>query len=259
MRKEHNIIDKLESNLLEEAVRNKHHFLKAEYNEKEVSTYFKHFLLKKCIKEFKQEILNELRHADPFDKTRYFKLNLDQFEQKIPSKRKHKIEQAYKQKIMLSENPLINLNDSIQLVISKDPLPVLEQPYFDTIIKVYEFCFPNFIEMIKQLQKNDDEGILFDEPEKSSNKPLDTNLTVPQLALLFRMLTELKPDLFIESVKADLFRYMSLNFHTKDVKDKSISTESLRKKFNNPAREDIAFWQKHLITLQGFLRNELNK
>ena len=48
--------------------------------------------------------------------------------------------------------------------------------------------------------------------------PIKTNLSVGDLALLFRMLFELKPDIFEVKTKAELFRFISSNFTTKNPK-----------------------------------------
>lgn len=83
---------------------------------------------------------------------------------------------------------------------------------------------------------------------------LKTQMSVGELALLFRMLSELKPDVIDEKVKANIFRFISSNFTTKKSKDGAISTDKLSKLFNNPDTKSVDFWKKHISTLADFLK-----
>jgi len=84
---------------------------------------------------------------------------------------------------------------------------------------------------------------------KKSNPKLKTNLTVPQLAFLFKLLYELKPDIFDVQSKAELQRFISANFSTKGTSDQDISTEKLKQLFSDPDPDAAAFWRKHFLTM----------
>lgn len=84
--------------------------------------------------------------------------------------------------------------------------------------------------------------------------PIKTNLSVGDLALLFRMLFELKPDIFDIKTKAELFRFISSNFTTKKSKEGDISIDTITKKFNEPETKSKELWATHLHTLIDFLK-----
>lgn len=94
----------------------------------------------------------------------------------------------------------------------------------------------------------------FSKLTEAKTPPLKTNFSVGDIALLFRMLHELKPAVLDESVKADIFRFIAHNFTTKKSKEGAISTDKLSKFFNNPERKSVEFWQKHIYTLADFLK-----
>ena len=84
--------------------------------------------------------------------------------------------------------------------------------------------------------------------------PIKTNLSVGDLALLFRMLFELKPDIFDVKTKAELFRFISSNYTTKKSKEGEISIDTITKKFNSPDKSAKELWATHLHTLIALLK-----
>lgn len=86
-------------------------------------------------------------------------------------------------------------------------------------------------------------------PPSKSNAKLKTNLTVPQIAYLFKLLYELKPDIFDVKSKAELQRFISANFSTKGTTDQDISTEKLKQLFSDPDADAAVFWRKHFLTM----------
>ncbi len=107
-------------------------------------------------------------------------------------------------------------------------------------------------------------NLLNSELGKKNNRPntdlviernrLKTNLSVPQLALLFSSLNELKPNIFTVSSEAELHRFISLNFETKKSPSEGISTNKLRNLFSSPDPKDAGFWITHLHTIVTNLR-----
>ncbi len=77
---------------------------------------------------------------------------------------------------------------------------------------------------------------------------LKTDLSVPQLALLFKVLNDLKPNIFEVKSEAELHRFISANFETKKSKEDGISTDKLRILFNQPDSKAADFWEKHFYT-----------
>ncbi|NRD21530.1 hypothetical protein HNV08_15855 [Winogradskyella eckloniae] len=86
-------------------------------------------------------------------------------------------------------------------------------------------------------------------PQTKCTPKLKTDLSVPQLALLFKMINDLKPKIFNTKSDAELFRFISANFQTKKSSEKGISTQKLRNEFNTPNLKAIEFWEKHLRTM----------
>lgn len=91
-------------------------------------------------------------------------------------------------------------------------------------------------------------------PHTKSTPKLKTDLSVPQLSLLFKMINDLKPTIFNTKSDAELFRFISANFQTKKSTDKGISTQKLRNEFSNPEYNSIEFWEKHLHTMLSNIR-----
>lgn len=89
----------------------------------------------------------------------------------------------------------------------------------------------------------------FPKPSTTAFPKLKTALSVPQLALLFKMLNDLKPNVFEIKSEAELHRFISANFETKRSKEEGISTDKLRILFNQPDNKAADFWEKHFYTL----------
>ena len=84
----------------------------------------------------------------------------------------------------------------------------------------------------------------------TSNERLKVNMSVPQLALLFKMINDLKPAVLNVSTEAELLRFISANFQTKNSSvENGISENKLRILFNQPDDKAIDFWEKHLRTM----------
>lgn len=89
-----------------------------------------------------------------------------------------------------------------------------------------------------------------EESKTTSNERLKVNMSVPQLALLFKMLNDLKPSIFNLKSEAELHRFISANFQTKNSSvENGISENKLRILFNQPDSKAIEFWEKHLRTM----------
>ena len=91
-------------------------------------------------------------------------------------------------------------------------------------------------------------------PDIKITPKLKTDLSVPQLSLVFKMINDLKPKVFNTKSDAELFRFISANFQTKKSSEKGISTQKLRNEFNNPDLKAIEFWEKHLHTMLSNIR-----
>ena len=94
---------------------------------------------------------------------------------------------------------------------------------------------------------------------KTETKPtitkVDTNLTVPQLAYLFRALVD--EDLITPKQKTDLFKAVSEIFKTKGTE--TISSSSFKNHFNSPESNAIDFWQGKFTHLMQRAKKDKSK
>jgi hypothetical protein len=132
----------------------------------------------------------------------------------------------------------INIEPKSSIYVNKESLLF---PY--EFYSVYEF--KNMV--ISEIKKHKVDIV---ETETTSTNPkLKTNLSVPELALLFKLLKDLKPNLFELKSEAELLRFISANFETKKTGDKDISTQKLRILFNQPDNNAAEFWEANLRLL----------
>jgi len=89
---------------------------------------------------------------------------------------------------------------------------------------------------------------IYPKPER-----LKTNLSVPQLAMLCRMLNELKPNILDINADIDLHRFIKSNFETKNSSEKGISIDNFRQDFSKPNPNSAHFWEKHLQTMIAYV------
>lgn len=94
----------------------------------------------------------------------------------------------------------------------------------------------------------------FSKLSDAKGQRIKTNLSVPQLAFLFKALAELNPKIFETQSEAELLRFISANFITKKSGEEGISTDKLRQLFNQPEIKSADFWEKHLHTMLAFAR-----
>ena len=100
----------------------------------------------------------------------------------------------------------------------------------------------------------------FETPQKTTTteKPkLKTNLSVPELATLFRELQKLKPDIFDIKSKTELHRFISNNFTSK--KQDNISKGSIKNNFDTPDSKAADFWIENMYTLIDNLKKSKEK
>ncbi len=95
----------------------------------------------------------------------------------------------------------------------------------------------------------------FSKLSDAKNNRIKTNLSVPQVAMLFKMLNDLKPGIFDIKAEADLHRFISANFITKKSGDDGISIDKLRQLFNQPDTKAAEFWAEKLSAMATQARN----
>lgn len=86
---------------------------------------------------------------------------------------------------------------------------------------------------------------------------LKTNLSVPELATLFRELNKLKPDIFDIKSKAELHRFIANNVTSKQ--QDNISTASIKNNFDTPDSKAADFWIEKMYTIIDNLKKSKEK
>ncbi|MBC7747167.1 MAG: hypothetical protein H7Z76_01065 [Methylotenera sp.] len=83
-------------------------------------------------------------------------------------------------------------------------------------------------------------------PSGASLPKLKTNLTVPQLAYLFKLLNDLNPNIFDLNDKTDLSDFIANNFITKATQKNGISSKSVYNLFSDVDKSTANFWAEKL-------------
>ncbi len=77
---------------------------------------------------------------------------------------------------------------------------------------------------------------------QAQNPKLKLNITVPQLVYLFKMLHDIKPQIFDIETKTELSNFIAANFITKATKTNGISPDSVYNLFSSTEKKDANFW-----------------
>jgi len=124
---------------------------------------------------------------------------------------------------------------------------------------LFPFEFYSIYDMLRIIKKELDKHQVTTDSDATSKVNLDklkVNLSVPQLAFLFKMINDLKPSIFNLKSEAELHRFISANFQTKSSDpEKGISENKLRILFNSPDPKAAEFWEKHIRTIQAEIKN----
>jgi hypothetical protein len=208
---------------------------------------FHHNFLKKVKQNFHKKLLNSLDDNN-FDAYKFF------------SNSKVKIydrfEDEYKNEIVRKIHETIFAFETIKPITEEEKE---EYKYFINLAShYYEGYVHYFYELFNDYKKgfiiSNSTSKIVSETIETKTQRLKTNLSVPQLALLFKILDNLKPKIFENRTEAELHRFISANFETKKSGEDGISTDKLRILFNQPEPKSIDFWEKHLHTLLDELK-----
>ena len=132
---------------------------------------------------------------------------VDEYNEKglsIPYHKRTPIEDLTEKQIEMRKNSKLNLEPSIDI-------EALMYPF--EFYSLYEFKRIVLSEINKHNKAEENNS------PTSTNPKLKTNLSVPELALLFKLLKDLKPNLFELKSEAELYRFISTNFETKRTGD----------------------------------------
>lgn len=243
MDKEIFLVEELENRLAIEAVQYKHNFENDWENVKFDPTYFDTFISGVLYAEFITAIYDRIKPLNSHEINRFLTLSVAQFKTHTPEKR----EKAF----------VKNVWDTYWFPNVMDgKINEHDEKYALHILKHYTTHFHLFQEATEKALADFKNGLLGATPPQAmtpalqvQNTKIKTSLSVPQVALLFKMLNDLKPNIFEVKSEAELHRFISANFETKKSKEEGISTDKLRILFNQPDGKAADFWEKHFHTL----------
>jgi hypothetical protein len=122
-------------------------------------------------------------------------------------------------------------------------------------ISDFLFDFLDIIDLsdyFTELKNRYKQGLLSHQPDiVTTSIKLKTNLSVPQLVLLFRSLNEIKPPIFDVKYKKELVDFIVANFETKGTS--SLKSDSIGNKFSEFDQNARDFWLKHISTIQKYI------
>ncbi len=180
----------------------------------------------------------------------YLFVEKDEFESSISAEEIQKRVDEYNEKglpIPYYKQTLIE-NLTEKQTENRKKINISLEPSIDTEALMYPFEFYSLYEfkriILNEIKKHD--KVEDNNTVTSTNPKLKTNLSVPELALLFKLLKDLKPTIFDVKSEAELHRFISANFETKRTGDKDISTQKLRSQFNQPDCKAAEFWEEKL-------------
>ena len=217
------------------------------FNKDDFRNRFHHNFLKKVKQNFHDKLLSSLENKN-FDAYKFFS--------KSKVRLYDRFEDIYKNEIINKIDKYIYPDKELIALFEDD---IDDYKYFISLISQY---YDGYVFYFHELYDDYKEGRITSnnnpnyKNEQLYNKQirLKTNLSVPQLALLFKMLDILKPKIFENRTEAELHRFISANFETKKSGEDGISTDKLRILFNQPESKSIDFWEQHLHTILDELK-----
>jgi len=75
---------------------------------------------------------------------------------------------------------------------------------------------------------------------------LNTNLTVPQLSYLFKMLMDIHPPIFTNKTKKEIYQFIEANFTTKGKEETGPTVTKLNNLYSDVDKPSARFWADHL-------------
>lgn len=149
----------------------------------------------------------------------------------------------------------INLaNKRLAAIIKEEQRLSFLQAKIQVDESAFALSIPRKIALMLAVNKafvNENLKIDFSKLADAKTNRIKTNLSVPQVALLFKLLNDLKPEIFDTKAEAELHRFISANFITKKSGDDGISIDKLRQLFNQPDSKAAEFWFEKLSTMMA--------
>ena len=144
-----------------------------------------------------------------------------------------------------------------QIIMHKNPIDWLKAcllctDYFKHNLNSLDYgLIPNWKKLINQQIFN-----LEEEAKPTSKKiRLKTNLNVPQLSYLFKLLMDVKPAIFNIKTNKELYDFINANFSTKGLPDVGPSASTLNNLYSDVDKSTANFWVERLKKMLEDARN----
>ena len=198
--------------------------------------YFSRLLEGPQLHNFVQTTFEKTQHLNNQEINKYLTVSLNQFKTHQPKLRFEFLKKLFFQKYWIP-------NDMTEHYTR---IPEHQSKYFEHVFYNYDKYFHLYHEAAEQILQDFKKGYLgsfADFAVQQNTQPqqkLKTNLTVKELAYLFRALHDEK---IIESrQKTDLFNFIAESFSSKQKED--ISANSIKNAFDTPDYNAVDFWQE---------------
>ena len=194
--------------------------------------------------------LENLYYANEFDlveeRPNYDTLLSDEFNEAIYAKASEAITETIEEHNLGSKRLPVIAKEELKLSFLQAKIQVDES--------VFTLSIPRRIKLVLDFAKaaaNANLSVDLKQALEGRSQRIKTNLSVPQVALLFKLLNDLKPEIFDIKAEAELHRFISANFITKKSGDDGISIDKLRQLFNQPDSKAAEFWFEKLSTMMA--------
>ncbi|MEP7168676.1 MAG: hypothetical protein ABI855_04845 [Bacteroidota bacterium] len=208
--------------------------------------YFRKFIPNRLMNEFVESIFIRIERLNNHEINKFLTLSIAQFDQFNPVNRKKEFIQKFAEAYW-HPNHMEKISET-------------EERAANYILNDFIPFYPRFKEAVEKFLSDFRSGLLgsggsFSFPPPAlqvQNQKLKTNLSQDQLVTLFKMLSELKPDIFETKTETELFRFIAANFETK--RQSELSEGSIKNSFYAPEAKSADFWQKHLHTMLALVK-----
>jgi predicted metal-dependent hydrolase len=135
------------------------------------------------------------------------------------------------------------------------------EKYFGHVFKWYEKHFHLFQEATEQALQDFKKGYLGSfadfstQTQQEPKNKLKTNLTVKEIAYLFRVLND--EGIIDAKHKTDIFNFIAENFSSKQKED--VSVNSIKNAFDTPDFNAMDFWFEKFIRLRDNVKKDKQK
>jgi hypothetical protein len=146
-----------------------------------------------------------------------------------------------------------NLGSKRLPVIAKEELKLsFLQAKIQVDESVFTLSIPRRIKLVLDFAKaaaNANLSVDLKQALEGRSQRIKTKLSQEELVTFFRMLDDLKPEIFDYKTKTELFKFIATNFESKKSKGESLSEGKVKNIYYAPDSDAADFWQKHLHTM----------